>query len=191
MFAQLISAVHYLHQKKIIHRDLKLENLLLDRHRNIIITDFGFVNDFSSNPDDLMDTRCGSPCYAAPEVVVQDERYHGANVDVWSCGVILYAMRVGYLPFDDDPDNPESEDVNKLYRYIFNTPLHLPDYVPPMAKDLLKRILVPDPTKRITIQQIMEHPWVSKYRSLFGFSVQDLERAASEQQARKRKVYRE
>lgn len=191
MFAQLTSAVHYLHQKKIIHRDLKLENLLLDRHRNIIITDFGFANNFSASPHDLMDTRCGSPCYAAPEVVVQDGRYHGANVDVWSCGVILYAMLAGYLPFDDDPDNHESEDVNKLYRYILDTPLHFPDYVPPTAKDLLKRILVPDPTQRITMQQMMEHPWLTKYRPLFGFSVHDLERAASEQQVRKRKVYRE
>ncbi|KAI8145956.1 kinase-like domain-containing protein, partial [Fennellomyces sp. T-0311] len=129
LFAQLISGVHYMHQKHIVHRDLKLENLLLDRDRNIIITDFGFANQFSSAKNDLMATSCGSPCYAAPELVVSEGMYVGSAVDIWSCGVILYAMLCGYLPFDDDPANPEGDNINLLYKYILNTQLAFPDYV--------------------------------------------------------------
>jgi serine/threonine protein kinase len=117
LFSQLISGVWYIHQKKIVHRDLKLENLLLDRHRNVIITDFGFANRFEHRPDDLMQTSCGSPCYAAPELVISEGLYVGSAVDIWSCGVILYAMS-GYLPFDDDPANPDSDNVILLYKYM-------------------------------------------------------------------------
>ncbi|KIM89906.1 hypothetical protein PILCRDRAFT_60576, partial [Piloderma croceum F 1598] len=129
LFSQLISGVWYIHQKKIVHRDLKLENLLLDRHRNVIITDFGFANRFEHRSDDLMQTSCGSPCYAAPELVISEGLYVGSAVDIWSCGVILYAMLAGYLPFDDDPANPDGDNINLLYKYIVNTPLSFPDYV--------------------------------------------------------------
>jgi protein-serine/threonine kinase len=128
LFAQLVSGVGYLHKKGIVHRDLKLENLLLDQNRNIIITDFGFANTFNPNDElsdeieynlgnrefvrkyrldrqdekgmrkgDLMQTSCGSPCYAAPELVVSDSLYTGRKVDVWSCGVIL--VRIDSLFF--------------------------------------------------------------------------------------------
>lgn len=128
LFAQLVSGVGYLHNKGIVHRDLKLENLLLDRNRNIIITDFGFANTFNAEDElgeeieynltnkdfvkkfeldrvqpnghrrgDLMQTSCGSPCYAAPELVVSDSLYTGRKVDVWSCGVILVSFNV-YFP---------------------------------------------------------------------------------------------
>lgn len=191
LFAQLISGVSYLHQKKIVHRDLKLENLLLDRNRNVIITDFGFANNFEDRRDDLMATSCGSPCYAAPELVVQDGLYAGSAVDVWSCGVILYAMLAGYLPFDDDPANPDGDNINLLYKYIMATPLSFPDYISAEPRDLLSRMLVPDPLKRADLEAVMAHSWLSPYRDLFKFSVEDLERAAVEQQTKKRQVYRQ
>lgn len=96
LFAQLISGVSYMHAKNIVHRDLKLENLLLDRNRNLIITDFGFANQFGANRgEDLMATSCGSPCYAAPELVVSEKKYVGTAADIWSCGVILVICNVG------------------------------------------------------------------------------------------------
>lgn len=191
LFAQLISGVNYLHQKKVVHRDLKLENLLLDRNRNVIITDFGFANNFEDKRDDLMATSCGSPCYAAPELVVQDGLYAGSAVDVWSCGVILYAMLAGYLPFDDDPANPEGDNINLLYKYIMATPLSFPDYITAEPRDLLSKMLVPDPQKRIDLEGVMAHSWLAPYRELFKFTVDELERAAIEQQTKKRQVYRQ
>ncbi|KAI1068354.1 hypothetical protein NW752_003660 [Fusarium irregulare] len=200
LFAQLISGVGYLHKKGIVHRDLKLENLLLDRNRNIIITDFGFANTFDANEEltkdeelnltdkefvkrmgldrvkmngsrkgDLMQTSCGSPCYAAPELVVSDSLYTGRKVDVWSCGVILYAMLAGYLPFDDDPANPEGDNINLLYKYIVTTPLTFPEYVTPHARDLLRRILVPNPRKRADLFEVARHSWLSEYANLVEF----------------------
>jgi protein-serine/threonine kinase len=167
LFAQLISGVHYLHSKGIVHRDLKLENLLLDKHKNIIITDFGFANSFKVSSDgsihDLMATSCGSPCYAAPELVVSDTKYIGRKVDVWSCGVILYAMLAGYLPFDDDPTNHNGDNIVQLYKYITTTPLTFPEYVQPMPRDLLRKILVPDPNLRMDLNNIRSHPWLSAH----------------------------
>ncbi|KAF7312140.1 Non-specific serine/threonine protein kinase [Mycena indigotica] len=198
LFSQLISGVWYIHQKKIVHRDLKLENLLLDRHRNVIITDFGFANRFEHKADDLMQTSCGSPCYAAPELVISEGLYVGSAVDIWSCGVILYAMLAGYLPFDDDPANPDGDNINLLYKYIVNTPLSFPDYISDEARDLLKMMLVPDPRKRASLEGVMRHPWLAAYHvpptdptvpNAFGRTVEELEKAAIEQHQMKRLAY--
>ncbi|KAH3911471.1 hypothetical protein HBH56_135340 [Parastagonospora nodorum] len=212
LFSQLISGVGYLHRKGIVHRDLKLENLLLDRNKNIIITDFGFANTFDPNDElgeeveyrlgdkdfikslgldgsdasrrgDLMQTSCGSPCYAAPELVVSDSLYTGRKVDVWSCGVILYAMLAGYLPFDDDPANPEGDNINLLYKYIVSTPLTFPEYVTPHARDLLKRILVPDPRKRADLFEVARHSWLADYSHVVGFITSSNTAANEAQQA--------
>ncbi|KAI8070165.1 kinase-like domain-containing protein [Thamnidium elegans] len=176
LFAQLISGVHYMHQKHIVHRDLKLENLLLSKDRDIIITDFGFANRFLIAQQDLMATSCGSPCYAAPELVINDENnYVGTAVDIWSCGVILFAMLCGYLPFDDDPSNPQGANINMLYKYIVSTPLDIPKHMSPEATDLLRLMLVPDPTKRCTIDDIRSHPWLSDHVDLLNQSTDEQE----------------
>ncbi|KAF8318004.1 Pkinase-domain-containing protein [Clavulina sp. PMI_390] len=189
LFAQLISGVWYCHKKQIVHRDLKLENLLLDRNRNVIITDFGFANHYASRENDLMQTSCGSPCYAAPELVISEGLYVGSAVDVWSCGVILYAMLAGYLPFDDDPNNPDGDNINLLYKYIVSTPLTFPEYVSQEARDLLGIMLVPDPKYRATLEQVMNHSWLGAFKPMFSQSVRELEHAAHQQQLEKRQQY--
>ncbi|KAL2709135.1 Protein kinase domain-containing protein [Kluyveromyces marxianus] len=172
LFAQLISGVHYMHHKGLAHRDLKLENLLLDEHENLIITDFGFVNEFNSK-NDLMKTSCGSPCYAAPELVVTTKDYEARKADVWSCGVILYAMLAGYLPWDDDPENPDGDDIAKLYNYITKTPLKFPEYINPVPRDILRRILVSNPAKRITVEMIEKHQWLHPHSLFLSLKPED------------------
>lgn len=178
-FAELVSGVSYLHRNGIVHRDLKLENLLLDGAGNLCITDFGFAH-ANLHPDDpetpsdkstdldtkWLTTSCGSPCYAAPELVVAD-RYIGPPADIWSCGVILYSMIVGYLPYDDDPNNPDGENIGLLYRYILTTALEIPSFVTPLPRSLIQSILVPDPLQRASMLEIVAHPWLEPYRHLF------------------------
>ncbi|CCE64007.1 hypothetical protein TPHA_0G01710 [Tetrapisispora phaffii CBS 4417] len=172
LFAQLVSGVHYMHSKGLVHRDLKLENLLLDKHENLIITDFGFVNEFSQR-NELMKTSCGSPCYAAPELVVTTEPYEARKADVWSCGIILYAMLAGYLPWDDDPQNPDGDDIAKLYLYITKTALKFPEYINPIQRDLLRKILVSDPTKRLNIRNIEKHEWLIPHTQFLSVSPEE------------------
>jgi protein-serine/threonine kinase len=136
-----------------------------------------------------MQTSCGSPCYAAPELVISEGLYVGSAVDIWSCGVILYAMLAGYLPFDDDPANPEGDNINLLYKYILSTQLTFPDYVSVEARDLLSKMLVPDPQFRADLQTVMSHEWLSPYASLFGRSIEEYESVAQEQQMQKRANY--
>ena len=163
IFAQLIEGVGYLHKHNIVHRDLKLENILLDKHRNVIITDFGFSNVVSTGQNGLLQTSCGSPCYckinlgyAAPELVIHDE-YVGELADVWSCGIILYAMLCGTLPFEDDPNNQDGENMMLLYKYIMESKLSFPVDLSLEAMDLLNRILETNPQKRASLQEIRTH----------------------------------
>ena len=135
-----------------------------------------------------MQTSCGSPCYAAPELVIGKGLYAGSAVDIWSCGIILYAMLAGHLPFDDDPANPDGDNINLLYKYIVSTPLSFPDYISMEARDLLSMMLVPDPAHRTSLERLMHHPWLSFYHrtctdglpNAFGKTVDDLERQVLE-----------
>ena len=150
-YQQLISGIEYIHKLNIVHRDLKPENLLLDSNKNIKIVDFGLSNIYNNNQ--LLKTACGSPCYAAPEMII-GKYYKGINVDIWSSGIILFAMLCGYLPFED-------EDNEKLYRKItegkfsYSSNCHLSNN----AKDLINHILCVDPDNRFNINDIKKHSW--------------------------------
>lgn len=148
-FQQIIAAIEYCHSHKIVHRDLKPENLLLDDQLNIKIADFGLSNIMSDG--NFLKTSCGSPNYAAPEVI-SGKLYAGPEVDVWSCGVILYVMLCGRLPFDD-------ESIPALFKKISNGVYTLPHDLSPGAKNLLTRMLVVNPLNRITVHEIMEDEW--------------------------------
>ena len=150
---QILLGVEHLHENGIVHRDLKPENLLLDgKTNNLKIIDFGLSNMYRIK--ELLKTACGSPCYAAPEMIAE-KKYGGLQVDIWSCGVILYAMLCGYLPFEDP-------DTNKLYKKILKCDYHIPSFVHPMARDLITKILNTDPEQRYTLQKIRAHPWFVK-----------------------------
>jgi 5'-AMP-activated protein kinase catalytic alpha subunit len=148
-FHQIISGVEYCHFQKIVHRDLKPENLLLDSNLNIKIADFGLSN--LMRDGDFLRTSCGSPNYAAPEVI-SGHLYAGPEVDVWSCGVILYALLCGSLPFDD-------ESIPNLFKKIKSGMYSLPSHLSQLARNLIPRMLEVDPMKRITIPEIRMHPW--------------------------------
>ncbi|KAF0274836.1 hypothetical protein FOG51_00014 [Hanseniaspora uvarum] len=187
LFAQLVSGVHYMHSKGMAHRDLKLENLLLDRFENLIITDFGFVNEFHPGKHELMKTSCGSPCYAAPELVVSSRPYQAKKADLWSCGIILFAILAGYLPWDDDASNPDGDDIAKLYMHITQTPLKFPDYIAPIPRDLLRRILVSNPKHRLSMEQVYQHQWLKPHRSFLSITPEEWDRFLSSDN---NKVYR-
>ncbi|CAI9276958.1 unnamed protein product [Lactuca saligna] len=148
-FQQIISGVEYCHRNMVVHRDLKPENLLLDSKCNVKIADFGLSNIMRDGH--FLKTSCGSPNYAAPEVI-SGKLYAGPEVDVWSCGVILYALLCGTLPFDD-------ENIPNLFKKIKGGIYTLPSHLSPGARDLIPRMLVVDPMKRITIPEIRIHPW--------------------------------
>ncbi|KAL0488921.1 5'-AMP-activated protein kinase, catalytic alpha subunit [Acrasis kona] len=151
-FQQIISGIEYCHRYMVVHRDLKPENLLLDGDKNIKIADFGLSNMMMDG--NFLKTSCGSPNYAAPEVIT-GKLYAGPEVDVWSCGVILYALLCGKLPFDE-------ETIPGLFKKIRECSYTFPTHVSPLAKDLISKILVVDPVQRITISEIRQHPWFTK-----------------------------
>uniref|UniRef100_A0A7I2V602 Serine/threonine-protein kinase SIK3 n=1 Tax=Homo sapiens TaxID=9606 RepID=A0A7I2V602_HUMAN len=150
-FRQIVSAVQYCHQKRIVHRDLKAENLLLDADMNIKIADFGFSNEFTVGGK--LDTFCGSPPYAAPELF-QGKKYDGPEVDVWSLGVILYTLVSGSLPFD-------GQNLKELRERVLRGKYRIPFYMSTDCENLLKRFLVLNPIKRGTLEQIMKDRWIN------------------------------
>ncbi|KFQ14626.1 Serine/threonine-protein kinase SIK2, partial [Leptosomus discolor] len=149
-FWQILSAVEYCHGRKIVHRDLKAENLLLDNNMNIKIADFGFGNFYKSG--EPLTTWCGSPPYAAPEVF-EGQQYEGPQLDIWSMGVVLYVLVCGALPFDG-PTLPI------LRQRVLEGRFRIPYFMSEECEHLIRRMLVLDPSKRLTIAQIKEHKWM-------------------------------
>lgn len=148
-FQQIIIGLDYCHRHLICHRDLKPENLLLDREKNIKIADFGMA---SLQPTgSLLETSCGSPHYASPEIV-NGIPYDGSASDIWSCGIILYALLSGHLPFDDD-------NIRQLLNKVKVGKYKIPEHISDDARDLITRILVINPAKRLTMKQVQNHPW--------------------------------
>ncbi|KAF2842843.1 kinase-like protein [Patellaria atrata CBS 101060] len=152
IFTQLVGAVSFVHGKACVHRDLKLENILLDKHENVKLVDFGFTREYEGKSSYLQ-TWCGTICYSAPEML-KGEKYAGEKVDVWSLGIILYALLVGELPFDDDDEN-----VTKT-RILKEDPVY-PAHIPQGAKDLLVKLLSRRPFARPSLSDILMDPWLA------------------------------
>lgn len=151
IFAQLAGAVSYTHSKNCAHRDLKLENILLDRKHNVKLCDFGFTREYE--PRSLLETVCGTTCYMAPEMLAR-KKYSGEAVDVWSLGVILYTLLYGELPFEENSD-PETRD-----KVLHGEPRYPDAGVDAAAVDLVRQMLQKDPKQRISLAQILEHPYL-------------------------------
>ncbi|KAJ7961107.1 Non-specific serine/threonine protein kinase [Quillaja saponaria] len=151
-FQQLVSAVGYCHSRGVFHRDLKPENLLLDENWNLKVSDFGLsaIND-QIQPDGLLHTLCGTPAYVAPEIL-RKKGYDGAKVDVWSCGVILYVLSAGYLPFNDP-------NLMLMYRKIYKGEFRFPRWTSPDLRRLISQLLDTNPDTRITVDGIIHDPW--------------------------------
>jgi 5'-AMP-activated protein kinase catalytic alpha subunit len=148
-FQQLINCLFYLHSQNIAHRDVKIDNMLLDSNKDLKLIDFGLSTKYTD--DDLLDQPCGTVVYAAPEVL-EGKEYHGMLADVWSSGIVLYGMLAGYLPFSDKDD-----EVNK--KQVIKGQIKMPEFLSDSVKDLLKHMLDVNPMTRYTLQEIKDHPW--------------------------------
>ncbi|XP_010275894.1 PREDICTED: CBL-interacting serine/threonine-protein kinase 23-like isoform X1 [Nelumbo nucifera] len=154
-FQQLINAVDYCHSRGVFHRDLKPENLLLDANGVLKVSDFGLsAVSQQVREDGLLHTTCGTPNYVAPEVI-NNKGYDGAKADLWSCGVILFVLMAGYLPFEDS-------NLMQLYKKIFKADFNCPSWFSTSAKKLIKRILDPNPETRISISEVIGNEWFKK-----------------------------
>ncbi|KAK8953087.1 CBL-interacting protein kinase 6 [Platanthera guangdongensis] len=155
-FRQLISAVDFCHSRGVYHRDLKPENLLLDNAGHLKVADFG-LSAFAEHvrPDGLLHTTCGTPSYVAPEVI-GNKGYDGAKADIWSCGVILYVLLAGFLPFQED-------NIVAIYRKIHRGDFRCPPWFSSDARRLVVKLLDPNPTSRITVAKLIETPWFRKH----------------------------
>jgi len=157
LYQEIIDGIEYLHIQNIVHRDLKPENLLLDHKKSIKISDFGLSTIYSN--DKLLKTPCGTPSYAPPEML-KGQKYHGLLSDIWSSGVILFAMICGYLPFSESKDE-------LVIRKIVQGNFEIPNHVSPLLKDFIKNVLKPDPLERYDLEQIKEHPWFNILKPKF------------------------
>ena len=156
IFQQIISSLEYLHKNNICHRDIKPENILLTEKLDAKLTDFGLSRHFKKN--ELLNSSCGSPIYAAPEML-EGKSYDGTKIDIWSLGISLYTMVCGELPFVVDDEN----DIYILMDKIIKGNYNIPEFLSDECKDLIKNMLVTDPDKRITLEQIKNHKWVNKF----------------------------
>jgi serine/threonine protein kinase len=154
IFTQLVGAVSYVHSKSCVHRDLKLENILLDKHGNVKVVDFGFTREYEGKASYLQ-TWCGTVCYSAPEML-KGEKYAGEKVDVWSLGIILYALLCGELPFDDDDENTTKA------RILKEEPKY-PETMPLQAKELITAMLSKRPLLRPALSDILTNPWLAEH----------------------------
>lgn len=151
-FQQLIQAVDFCHSRGVYHRDLKPENLLLDENGDLKVSDFGLSALWESRRQDgLLHTTCGTPAYVAPEVI-NKKGYDGAKADIWSCGVILYVLMAGYLPFHDS-------NLMEMYKRIIKSDFKCPQWFPQEVRKLLSKILDPNPNTRMTVEKITENNW--------------------------------
>lgn len=151
-FRQIVSAIAYVHSQGYAHRDLKPENLLIDEEHNLKLIDFGLCAKPKGGLDYHLNTCCGSPAYAAPELI-QGKAYIGSEADIWSMGVLLYALLCGFLPFDDG-------NVMAVYRRIMRGKYTIPKWLSPSSTLLLNQMLQVDPKKRITVKHLLSHPWL-------------------------------
>ncbi|KAJ7391065.1 Serine/threonine-protein kinase brsk1 [Desmophyllum pertusum] len=154
-FAQMISAVDFCHKHCVCHRDLKPENLLLDKKMNIKVADFGMAS-LQVGDNAMLETSCGSPHYACPEVI-RGEKYDGRKADVWSCGVILYALLVGALPFDD-------ENLRNLLEKVKRGHFSIPVFIPTDVQEMIKGMINVDPAKRITMEEVKTHSFLNSFK---------------------------
>ncbi|KAM0495479.1 hypothetical protein ACHAP8_008071 [Fusarium lateritium] len=154
IFTQLVGAVSYVHNQSCVHRDLKLENILFDKHENVKLVDFGFTREYEGRTNHLQ-TFCGTICYSAPEML-KGEKYAGEKVDVWSLGIILYALLCGELPFDDDDDN-----VTRTK--ILSEDPKFPEHMPPDAVPLIKALLSKRPLLRPGLPEILSNPFLAEH----------------------------
>ncbi|KAJ3425707.1 protein kinase [Anaeramoeba flamelloides] len=164
-FSEIISGIEYCHNLGIVHRDLKPENLLLDQNHRVKIIDFGFSN--FSLPDQLLETQCGSPHYIAPEVIL-GKGYDGVKCDIWACGVILYVLLIGCLPF-------KNENPKLLMKKILSGKFDVPNFISEEAKDLLNKMLEVNPNERITLEGIQQHPWFTNQESNYNYDNQKVD----------------
>ena len=158
-FFQLISGIDYIHSQGIVHRDLKPENILINKNGILKIIDFGLSNYYTKDGD-LLSTSCGSPSYTAPEVIIGN-KYDGFSIDVWASGIILYVMLCGYFPFD------EKDDKNNLFKKIIKCNIDYPKNISYIAKSLLEKILIANPEKRISIDDIKKHQLYLNGKEIF------------------------